>query len=310
MFQNLKKLQMVIKEKREDNQRKRSNRRKSKRLSTKLPDKEPISENVKVKLNKEKITAVETYGETQDILEKEKKLKSFYDKYLTTSPDEMEFDDAIKKDERGFCKYFSDNLKKNQFITNTFIASDRIKTRSIKLILFNLNLVLYMVVNGLFFSEVYISELYNIKEEDENFFGFLRRSIDRLFYATIVSVIIEYLVDCFFIEEEKFKGIFKRERLNPQLIKENVKELINEIKKRYISFIILVFVLLLCFLYYLLCFNYVYPKSQMEWIKSSIAIIIVINILSILRIFIGAALRYLSFCCENEYIFKFSRAFS
>ena len=301
---------MVIKEKREDNQRKRSNRRKSKRLSTKLPDKEPISENVKVKLNKEKITAVETYGETQDILEKEKKLKSFYDKYLTTSPDEMEFDDAIKKDERGFCKYFSDNLKKNQFITNTFIASDRIKTRSIKLILFNLNLVLYMVVNGLFFSEVYISELYNIKEEDENFFGFLRRSIDRLFYATIVSVIIEYLVDCFFIEEEKFKGIFKRERLNPQLIKENVKELINEIKKRYISFIILVFVLLLCFLYYLLCFNYVYPKSQMEWIKSSIAIIIVINILSILRIFIGAALRYLSFCCENEYIFKFSRAFS
>ena len=167
-----------------------------------------------------------------------------------------------------------------------------------------------MVVNGLFFSEVYISELFNIKEEDENIFSFLPRSIDRLFYATIVSVIIGYLVDCFFIEEEKFKGIFKRERLNPQLIKENVKELINEIKKRYISFIILVFVLLLFFLYYLLCFNYVYPKSQMEWIKSSIAIIIVINILSILRIFIGAVLRYLSFCCENEYIFKFSRAFS
>ena len=222
----------------------------------------------------------------------------------------MEFDDTIKKDERGFCKYFSDNLKKNQLITNTFIASDRIKKRSIKLILFNLNLVLYIVVNGLFFSEVYISELFNIKEEDENFFSFLPRSIDRLFYATIVSVIIGYLVDCFFIEEEKFKGIFKRERLNPQLIKENVKELINEIKKRYISFIILVFVLLLFFLYYLLCFNYVYPKSRMEWIKSSIAIIIVINILSILRIFIGAVLRYLSFCCENEYIFKFSRAFS
>ena len=116
MFQNLKKLLLkgkwLLKKKEKKNQRKRSNRRKSKRLSTKLPDKEPISENVKVKLNKEKITAVETYGETQDILEKEKKLKSFYDKYLTTSPDEMEFDDAIKKDERSFCKYFSDNLKK------------------------------------------------------------------------------------------------------------------------------------------------------------------------------------------------------
>ena len=48
-------------------------------------------------------------------------------------------------------------------IANTFIADDPIKNRLMKLILFNLNLVLYIVINGLFFSEVYISQLYNIK---------------------------------------------------------------------------------------------------------------------------------------------------
>ena len=94
------------------------------------------------------------------------------------------------------------------------------------------------------------------------------------------------------------------------MIKQSVLDLIREIKRRYIGFIILVFILLIGSLYYLLCFNYVYPKSQIEWIKSSIAIIIVINILSILRLFLGAVIRYLSFGCENEYIFKFSRAFS
>ena len=72
----------------------------------------------------------------------------------------------------------------------------------------------------------------------------------------------------------------------------------------------MVFILLLCALYYLLCFNYVYPKSQMEWIKSSIAIIIVIQILSVIKIFISAILRFLSFTCHNEYIFKFSKVFS
>ena len=299
------------KDKKEDNHKRKSFRRKSKKLSTRLPDKdkEQSGNKLKVSFNNAKVK-ITTYRETDDILNEEKKLKNFYDEYLATSPDEMEFDDAIKKDDRNFCKYFADNLKEKQIITNTFIASDHIKKRSIKIILFNLNLVLYIVVNGLFFSEVYISELFNIKEEDEKFFSFLPRSIDRLFYATVVSVIVGYLVDCFFIEEQKIKNIFKRERLNPDMIKQSVLDLIREIKRRYVGFIILVLILLLCSLYYLLCFNYVYPKSQIEWIKSSIAIIIVINILSILRLFLGAVLRYLSFGCENEYIFKFSRAFS
>ena len=103
--------------------------------------------------------------------------------------------------------------------------------------------------------------------------------------------------------------IFKRES-DKEAIIQNVNDLVKEINRRCISFIVIVFILLIMFLYYLLCFNYVYPKSQIEWIKSSIAIIIVINILSILRLFLGAVLRYLSFGCENEYIFKFSRAFS
>ena len=94
------------------------------------------------------------------------------------------------------------------------------------------------------------------------------------------------------------------------MIKREIIELIKEIKRRYISFIIIVFLLLFTSLYYLLCFNYVYPKSQIEWIKSSIAIIIIIQILSILKIFLAAIIRYLIFLYYSEYIFKFSKVFS
>ena len=271
---------------------KNNHKRKSEKIRTRLPDKnEQNSEIIKTDLKYKKIMTSE-YKQTQETLNEEKKLKEFYDEYLATSPDEMEFDDAIKKDKRSFCEYFSDNLKQKHIITNTFISSDLFKKRSIKIILFNLNLILYIIINGLFFSEVYISKLYNI--EKENFFSFLPRSIDRLFYATIVSVIIGYLVDCFFVEDKKIKGIFKRES-DKEAIIQNVNDLVKEINRRCISFIVIVFILLIMFLYYLLCFNYVYPKSQIEWIKSSIAIIIIIQILSILRILFGAILRYLSF---------------
>ena len=284
-------------------------RRKSKRLSSrKLNKTEKSKENLKTD-DKHIVNKIE-YNQTEEELNEIKKIKHFFKEYLATSPDDMEFDDAIKKDDRSFCQYFSDNLKEKQIIANTFIASDPIKKRAIKFILFTFNLILYIVINGLFFNEVYISKLYKIKEEDENFFSFLPSSIDRLIYATLVSIIVGYFIDCFFIEEKKVIGIFKREKGDKDMIKQRIIELIKEIKRRYITFVIIVFILLLCSLYYLLCFNYVYPKSQIEWIKSSIAIIIIVQILSVLKIFCGAIFRFMSFCCDNEYIFKFSKVFN
>ena len=268
------------------------------------------SEKRKLNSKNNKISIIEYSNTSDEALDEAKKLKKFFKEYLATEPDDMEFDDAIKKDNRTFCQYFYDNLKEKQIIANTFIAYDPIKKRIIKIILFSLNLILYIVINGLFFSEVYISQLYNIKDEEEHFLSFVPRSIDRLFYATLVSVIIGYLVDCFFIEEKKVIGIFKREKMNKDEIKRSIIELIKEIKRRYIGFVVLVFILLLLSLYYLLCFNYVYPKSQMEWIKSSIAIILIIQLLSVLKILVGAILRFLSFKCESEYIFKFSKIFN
>ena len=122
----------------------------------------------------------------------------------------MEFDDAIVKDKRSFKETFVENLKDNQIIVNTFIAEDHLKVRSIKIILFILNIMLYFVVNGLFFSEEVISELYKVDDTKENFFNFIPRSIERLIYTTLVGIIVGIITDLFFIEEIKIKGTFKK----------------------------------------------------------------------------------------------------
>ena len=131
-------------------------------------------------------------------MEQGKLIKKYFKEYLSTSFDEMEYDDAIKKDKRGFISYFFDTLKEKQSIAYTFIASDPINTRSIKLILFLLNITLYFVVNGLFFSEAFISELYYTNEDDENFFSFIPRTIDKVIYTALVSIFIGYMMNFFF----------------------------------------------------------------------------------------------------------------
>ena len=83
--------------------------------------------------------------------------------------------------------------------------------------------------------------------------------------------------------------------------------LIREIKKRYVSFIIMTFIILVISLYYILCFNYVYPKTQMEWVKCSITIIIVMQILSFLKCLLQTSLRYLSFKLNSSKIYKVSK---
>ena len=140
----------------------------------------------------------------------------------------------MKNDKRSFCIYFGNSIVDNQMIVNTFFNKEPLRPLSIKLILFNLILVIYFTVNGLFYSESYISEIYH--SENENFFSFFPRSINRFFYTAIVNLIINFFIDCFFIEEKKIKGIFNREKDNYANIKVEIGKLISKIKKKIFVF--------------------------------------------------------------------------
>ena len=243
-------------------------------------------------------------------LEKDEDYRKFFDEYLATSLDELEYDDAIRKDQRTFCEYLRECLKEKQMIAFTFISSDPLKIRIIKIMLFILNVMLYFVVIGMFYNEEYISTLYYIDKEDDHFFSYITRSIDKFIYTTMVSIIIGYIIDCFFVDEKKIKGIFKREKDNLMNLRHEIMSFINNLKNKYLAFIIVIFVLLSASFYYLLCFNYVYPKTQIEWVKCSITIFIIMQILSILKCFLETSLRFLSFRCESEKLYKISRFFA
>ena len=79
---------------------------------------------------------------------------------------------------------------------------------------------------------------------------------------------------------------------------------IKTLKVRYIILIFISFFLAIFSWFYVNCFNNTLPGVKIEWIKSSITIILIAQILSILSVFLEAIIRSLSFTFKSEGLYK------
>ena len=251
--------------------------------------------NINTKSKKEK-NFLKNENKSAEQIQFSDKLKEEYDididEYLKTDFDDMEFEDALKYDNRSFCEYYCDRFRENQIIMDTFFNPETLKPMTIKIIILLLNIILYFFINGLFFSEDYVSDLFNSNEK-EKFFSFFPRSIPRFIYTLIVGVIIGIIIDFIAVDEKKVKRLFLREKKNTLQIRYEMSVITNDIKRNYLILMIICLVIDLIFFYYANCFNNVYPNLKKEWIKSSIFIIIAMQILSMLSGLIEALITYI-----------------
>ena len=227
------------------------------------------------------------------------------EEYLNTDPDDMDYDEALRRDNRKFCRYYWEKIQANQILINTFYNTEYLKPLPIKLILLALQIDLYFFINGLFYNEEYIKKIFDLGDEDTLYKAFLRFT-DNLFYAFLVGIIINYIIEFFFIEEKKIRVTIKREKDNLLILKYEMVQIIKDINKRYISFIIISFIILLFTWYHLYCFNNIYPHIQKEWLIFSILIIVCVQILSLISSFMETIIRFLSFRFKSEKLFKLS----
>ena len=217
----------------------------------------------------------------------------------------MHFHEVAIIDKRLFFDYFCDKLKKKQLILQLFFINSPLKPLTIKILLLILDIELCFVVNAMFINEDYVSDLFHSKKK-ETFISFIPRSINRFIYTIFASVVTNYFIRCLFVEENKIKGVFKREKRNINNLKYQINILMKELKIRYNIFNIIVIVFSAFSWFYISCFNNIYPHMKGEWIKSSIFIIIVIHILSIIVIVIETLLRFISFEIKSERMYRAS----
>ena len=227
--------------------------------------------------------------------------------YIQTDLNEMDYDDAIREDKRKFCQYFFEKLKTEQIILRTFFTCEILQPIPVKIILLILNIDLYLIINALFFNENYISDLLN--SESDTIFSFINRILDRIVIITITGVIINYIIEFFFVPKSKLKRVFKMEKENILILKYEIVQLIKNIYTRFNIFIILTIIIMVISLYYIFCFNNVYPAIKIEWIKSSIIIISIMQIIPIFFCLFDTCIRFISFRCKSERLFRLSTIF-
>ena len=114
--------------------------------------------------------------------DKDNKINLFMKKYLSTSEDDMDYDNALEKDKRQFFNFLWERMKVNSWFINIIFSDEQLRPRTIRILIFILNIDLYFLVNGLYFNEDYISEVYHSAEK-EHFFDFISRTNYNLFYA-------------------------------------------------------------------------------------------------------------------------------
>jgi hypothetical protein len=280
----------------------------TKKSSTKL-NKYKLN-NGKKKKNYKRKTVVPNSKILQSLKKQQTKFTNInIEEYLEKPFEEMEFEDVLILDKRTFCQFLGERILDTQMIINYFFINDNILPKSLKAILFIVRLSLCFTINGLFFNEKYISSVFNSTEE-EKFFSFVERSINRFIYTYLSGGIISFFIECFFIEEKKIKKILIRLKNTPFKAKHELFIIIQKIKVRNRNFVILSYFFTIFSWFYVSCFNNVYNYTQREWIKSSIFFFILIQFSYILYSFIESVIRFISFKCKSENIYELSTIFS
>ena len=226
------------------------------------------------------------------------------EEYLEKGYDDMEYDEAIKKDNRKFCDCYYEKLKDNQIIVNIFCSNEPIRPKSIKIIFLILQVNLYFFINGLFYDEDYISNIYHL--DKDTFSTMAERFFDNLIYAALAGIVINFIIEFFFIEEKKIKIILRLEKDNILMLKNEMLKILKNIKTRYLIFIIISLLITSITFVHSLCFNIVYKHTKLEWIVFSFIIILSMQVGSFLLYLAQTALRLISLKVKSEKLFKLS----
>lgn len=227
-------------------------------------------------------------------------------KYLSTSPDEMDFYSALIKDKSSFCAFLLNKIVKKQIIVNTFFIKDESVPIYLKLILFTLYIDLYFLGNAMIYSQEEIRMLYHLAFKKYIYY-FIVRFITKIFICFTITSIINFILELFLTEKQSIKTILKREKNNEKVLRNEINKLIKSIKIRYILFIVINLIIKVLSWFMIFCFNDAYPYTQYDWFLQSASIFVISQIISVALAFVETCLRFFAIKYKIEGIFDISK---
>ena len=176
--------------------------------------------------------------------------------------DMLEYKKALEIDKRTYFQYYFSLLKKKHLILFAFYPNHDYNLVPLKISLFLLAFSLYFTMNGFFFSDETMHEIY----EDNSSFNILIQ-IPIIIYSSCITSVINVILRQLSLSENNILSI-KKEKDYLFAVKKSKNVLKCLLIKFFIYFLFSLLVLLFCW-YFISCFCAVYSNTQKILITDS-----------------------------------------
>ena len=182
-------------------------------------------------------------------------INSYTDYELNT----LDYEDAIKVDDRTFCLYYVSLIKIKHLLFFSFFNIKDNNSRIIKIYLFFFNYVINYTVSAMFYSEAMMHQIYI----DSGAFNFIYQ-LPEIIYSSIITAVLNAVLTTLGLFQDNFIEIKKA---NKEMIGKKMKDELNHIFYKVILFFVVTYLLLFFFWFYLGCFCAVYRNTQLHLLK-------------------------------------------
>ena len=214
---------------------------------------------------------------------------NFYNDYEINN---SEYSEALKIDKRTFLESYWSLLKTKHILLFTFFIENDYNSTEIKVCLLLFCLCLDYAINGLFFNDPTLHQIY-VDRGQYNFFYQLKFSI----LSILFSLLITNLIACFAIFEDKIAEMTKTITSET---KKKINDYIDSLKCKFVIFFTFMLLFLLLFWFYLSSFCAIFKNSQKPLIIDTIISLGISLIYPFIIVIIPCTMRYCALRAKNK----------
>ena len=220
-------------------------------------------------------------------------------KYLPNIYDiqDMDYEEAIIYDTRGYLKMYWGFLVDTQIILGTFCTDNHLDLFVIKLSFFIFTFQISFFLNSFFYTDEYISNAYHNNGILE-FISGLPKSV----YSYIATLITTNLLRILSNSKNELMNLIKANlKYKKYLYLINIK--LTKLRNKLIIYFILLFLLTAFFLYYVAAFCAVYKYSQKYWFFGCLESFGIDSLVTLIICIFLALFRFISIKKNIKYLF-------
>ena len=134
--------------------------------------------------------------------------------YTDSELNSMDYEEAIKYDQRNFVQYYLSLIKNQHLLIFTFFQCKDYNSQMIKFDLFLFSFSINYIVSAMFYSDDTMHKIY----VDKGKFNFLYQ-LPQMIYSSIISFFLEFILGNFGLFEENIFDTRKRKKNKETLLK-------------------------------------------------------------------------------------------